>query len=129
MYKKLIIVTASAFLLAGCSLYPAKGPSTQELPKQKEAVNSGEAMSVKTIEMSNFAFSPSTLRAKVGEKITVTNRDIAGHTFTSDEEGLFGTSLLGKDQSAIITAPSKPGTYPFHCTPHAARMKGTLVVE
>lgn len=81
-----------------------------------------------TIEVKNFAYVPATLTVKAGEKITYTNRDVAGHSVTSDDGKSFDTGVVGKDQSATLTAPSKPGTYGFHCTPHP-NIKATLVVE
>ena len=88
----------------------------------------GEVVEKVTIEIKDFKYSPATLRVKPGEKITVTSRDTEGHSVTSDKEGLFNSGILGKDKSGSITAPSVPGTYPFHCTPHPS-IVGTLIVE
>ncbi|MBI5356177.1 cupredoxin family copper-binding protein [Candidatus Collierbacteria bacterium] len=80
------------------------------------------------VEISGFKFSPATLTVKSGQTIKVVNRDSVGHTMTADDGTSFESGLLGKDQSGTITAPSKPGSYGFHCSPHPY-MKGTLVVE
>jgi len=81
-----------------------------------------------TVEMKNMAFVPNHLKVKPGEKITVINRDSVKHNLIATGEGDFDTGLLGKDESAVITAPTEPGEYPFNCTPHPF-MTGTLVVE
>lgn len=62
-----------------------------------------------------------------GAKITVTNEDSATHTVTADQGDAFDVNVPGKG-SATFTAPSKPGSTPFHCTFHA-NMEGTLVVK
>lgn len=81
-----------------------------------------------TVEINDFAFSPATVRVKAGQKITVVNRDSVGHTLTSTDNTTFDTGMLADGDSATITAPSKPGSYPFYCRPHP-QMKGTLIVE
>lgn len=67
---------------------------------------------------------PTTVKA--GSKITVTNKDGASHTVTSDTGGLFDAVVKG-GATTTMTAPMKPGKYPFHCTYHGS-MKGVLVV-
>lgn len=80
------------------------------------------------IEIKNSAFEPNSLTVKAGEKITVVNTDFTGHSVTADD-GSFDTGIIGKDKSAIITAPSSPGIYKFHCLVHSTTMMGTLVVK
>ncbi len=65
---------------------------------------------------------------KPGAKITITNADGISHTVTSDEAGLFDGAITGGGGSGTITAPTKPGRYPFHCKYHA-NMHGVLVVS
>jgi len=98
-------------------------PTTPTATQQQEPV-----LTKASIEIKDFKYSPATLTVKKGEKITVTNKDVAGHSVTSDEEGLFDSEVLGKDETREITAPSELGEYPFHCTPHP-QIKGTLIVE
>lgn len=98
--------------------------STPSESQSSQSVNSEAAITIQ-----NFAFSPNTVTVKPGEKITVTNKDTVGHTVTSDDGTSFDTGILGQGQSATITAPTKPGTYGFNCTPHQTSMTGTLTVE
>ena len=54
--------------------------------------------------------------------------DGASHTVTSDQGGVFDVKADGGGGTVTLTAPTKPGTYPFHCTYHA-NMHGVLVVS
>lgn len=65
----------------------------------------------------NTEFAPKSLRVAVGETVTWTNLDGLQHTVTSDE-GLFDSGLLGEGDSWSWTFDA-PGTYTYHCTPHA----------
>ena len=61
-----------------------------------------------------------------GTTITVTNEDIEAHSLTADTPGAFDLNV--KPGTATFTAPTAPGTYPYHCIFHA-NMKGTLTVK
>lgn len=61
-----------------------------------------------------------------GATISITNADPSAHTVTADD-GAFDVEI-GPDGTATLTAPSKPGSYPFICSFHA-NMTGTLVVK
>jgi plastocyanin len=54
------------------------------------------------------------------------------HTLTgltaSNPLGKFDTGNIAAGKSVAITAPTKPGSYPFHCSIHSS-MIGTLVVK
>ncbi|MFD8078762.1 cupredoxin domain-containing protein [Streptomyces sp. NBC_00510] len=73
----------------------------------------GNAVAIK-----NFAFSPATLKVKVGTTVTWTNQDTDDHTVTSAATG-------GPLQSAALATHAtysytftKPGTYAYLCTIH-----------
>jgi len=98
------------------------------MDKGDESMEAGEAMMAKAvIEIKGSKHSPSTLTVKPGETVTVTNMDLVGHSVTSDVAGLFDTGIVSNGKSVTFTAPTKVGSYPYHCTPHPS-MKGTLVV-
>src|SRR3989344_7268471 len=80
-----------------------------------------------TAEISNFAFSPSEIRIKAGDKVVWTNKDSARHTVTSDSGSELGSSLLGQGESYSHTF-STPGIFNYHCAPHPY-MKGKIIVE
>jgi len=55
-----------------------------------------------TIDISNFMYSPGVLTVKVGSTLTITNKDDAEHTATSDTEGVFNTGTLTQGKSMRI---------------------------
>lgn len=70
-------------------------------------------------------YAPSTLRIKVGQKVTWINRDVQDHTATADN-GAFNTDVLGPRQSRSWTA-RKPGRYIYSCFIHSD-MHGEIIV-
>ena len=107
----------------------AAAPTTSA-PGGGEATNSddnGPAAASGTITIQNFAFgAPLTVRP--GAMIKITNMDAAAHDIASDDGETFRTPLLNHGESATFTAPTQPGSYPFHCDYHG-NMHGTLVVK
>jgi plastocyanin len=114
--KGLLIVSIMVLtlVLAACS---AKSTATPIPPSSGSTAD---------VAIANFSFSPDTLTVKVGTTVTWTNQDSVEHTVTSDT-GLFDSGALaqGKTFSYTFTAA---GTYPYHCTPHHAKMAGSVVV-
>jgi len=80
-----------------------------------------------TIEIKNFTFMPTPLTVAPGTKITVINQDQAPHTVTADDKS-FDSGTISDGQHGEVTAPTKPGSYPYICTIHQY-MKGTLIVQ
>lgn len=80
------------------------------------------------VEISNFAFSPSTMRVKKGTTVTWTNRDDAHHdiTPTSGASDFKASELLSNGESYSFTF-NMTGTYSYKCSPHPY-MKGTVEV-
>ncbi|HEY3834897.1 MAG TPA: cupredoxin domain-containing protein [Acidimicrobiia bacterium] len=62
---------------------------------------------------------------KAGSTVTVKNNDGFGHTVSQDSGG-FDVQVSGNG-TATFKAPSKPGTYAFHCNIHP-QMHGKLTV-
>ncbi|TLM83434.1 plastocyanin [Pseudarthrobacter sp. NamE2] len=62
-----------------------------------------------------------------GAEITVTNEDSEPHTVTADTGNEFDVTIKGSE-TTTFTAPTQPGTYPYHCNFHG-NMKGTLTVK
>lgn len=67
------------------------------------------------------------LTVQAGAKVTVTNKDTAPHTVTSEQDKMFDSGKIDGGGTGSFTAPTKPGKYPFGCTFHPD-MAGTLVV-
>ena len=78
-----------------------------------------------TITIKDFTY---TTPASVppGATIDVNNEDSIAHTVTADSGKSFDDQA--NTGASSFTAPSQPGSYPFHCTFHP-EMHGTLVVK
>jgi plastocyanin len=77
-----------------------------------------------SVQISGFAFAPSTLTVAVGDTITWTNKDMVGHTATA--AGVFDTGVIASGTTASVTL-MKAGTFTYHCKIHPF-MTGTIVV-
>jgi plastocyanin len=133
--KKLLfaaIVTAAVVGLSGCgsSDDTSKAGSTPKSSaptrSASSAGKSAPAAAAAMITVKDFAFqAPSSV--KPGAQMMVMNSDTETHSVTSDTSGLFDVNVEA-GATAKLTAPTKPGSYPYHCKYHAT-MKGTLVVR
>ncbi len=87
-----------------------------------------------TINLQNYSFSPPKIRVSKGTKITWINQDNIIHTVNTDSHPGHtyflnqnsGNLLKGNTYSVTF---ADPGIYPYHCTPHAATMRGQILVE
>lgn len=125
MNKNIIIAVVIVVVVVGGGFYLMQ--SQQKDDGQETTTTTPETQET-AIEIEDFKHSPSTLTVKPGEKIKITNRDVAGHSVTSDDATSFDSGIVSQNQTIEITAPTEPGSYPYHCTPHPS-MRGTLVVE
>jgi plastocyanin len=86
------------------------------------------------VEMTDFAYSPKSLRVRVGEKVTFVNKGQIEHTVADTDASGNVVSLLimprpiaaGESQSVSF---DKPGTVRYLCTFHPTLMSGTITVE
>jgi plastocyanin len=78
------------------------------------------------VEISNFAFNPTSSTIKVGDKVTWTNKDSTTHTVTADDKS-FDSGDLAPGATFSFTF-SKAGSVPYHCKIHSS-MHGTIVVQ
>jgi plastocyanin len=110
-----LAVAALAVGLAACG-------SSSKSSSSGGGSGSGSGSGTITID-SSFNFSQASVPA--GATVTVKNDSSTQHTVTQDGGGFDVTIDGGK--TATFTAPSKPGTYKFHCKIHSF-MHGTLTV-
>lgn len=87
------------------------------------AACSGGSSAKADVTIENFTFTSSPVAA--GSTVTVKNKDSMTHTVTADK-GEFSVTV-NSGSTATFTAPTKPGTYKFHCNIHPT-MHGTLTV-
>lgn len=103
----------------GKSVAADKETAVEDAPVARAAASGG-------VTIEDFAFAPRTITVDVGDTVTWTNRDTAGHTATADD-GSFDTGVLGRGQSGSRTF-DEAGTFAYHCEPHPS-MTGTVVVR
>jgi plastocyanin len=85
----------------------------------------GTAPSGTAVAVDNFAFSPATLMARVGQQVTWTNKQGVAHTVTANGGAFNHPMPSGATFSFTFT---KAGTFAYHCTIHPS-MQGTIVVS
>lgn len=118
----LVVATACGGSSSGKT---ASSSSPSTVASSPTVAGSSPASSGPQITIASFAFgSPVTVKA--GTKVTVKNTDGVGHTVTADDGKSFNVSVPA-GATATFTAPSKPGTYKFHCSIHRY-MHGSLIV-
>ena len=86
------------------------------------------ATNTKNVSIVDFAFAPSNLTVKKGDKIVFTNNDSVTHTVTADGGAWDSGNLANGKSYTLDTTKLAVGTYAYHCTLHPS-MKGTLVVQ
>jgi plastocyanin len=92
-------------------------------PADTAAADKGAAVSA---GIRNFNFTPPQIEVAAGTTITWQNQDQVQHTVTADDNSWdSGPIEPGASWSHTF---DKPGTYPFHCTPHPF-MQGAVVVR
>ena len=84
-----------------------------------------EAATTQSVDISNFAFNPGTIKIAVGTRVTWTNSDSAPHTVTADA-GEFDSGRLQPGATFEYTFDAI-GTFAYHCALHAS-MHGTVEV-
>jgi plastocyanin len=85
----------------------------------------GSSKSTAEILVKNYAFPP--IAATPGEKLKLVDGDDESHTATADD-GTFKFGPFSPKAPGLLVAPTKLGSYAFHCEIHPT-MHGTLVVQ
>lgn len=123
---------ATLGILGGCgsSAGAAASSSGMSASSMSAMGSSGAASSSSSsavvIHISTFMYeTPASVSP--GATVTVMNMDGEAHTVTADSGSVFDVKA-DPGTSVTFTAPTKPGTYAFHCTYHS-NMHGMLVVK
>jgi len=67
------------------------------------------------VSISNFEFAPDTLQVKVGDTVTVDNKDTADHSVTATDKS-FDTGRFAKGTKTFTV--SKAGRFEYICSVH-----------
>ena len=115
-----LLVVLSGSVLTGCGAGSTPAASSAAGPTTSVAPTAGGT----TYTVAGYAFPA--LSVAPGAVITLVDGDAEAHTVTSDV-GTFDSGTFDGTAPGSLTAPTKPGRYPFHCTVHPS-MHGVLVV-
>jgi len=118
----LLWVVLVLFWTAGCA-----GGSGSPASTSSPSAGSMTGTAAVTITIKDFAYGDP-LSVAPGATVAVTNIDTATHTVTADNGAVFDAQVKGSGGTATFTAPTQPGSYPYHCTYHP-NMHGTLIVK
>lgn len=118
---KAAVLLMAALLVGGCGS-GGGGPGPGTATTTGAVTEGAPAITIKDFEYG------APLTVAPGAVVMVTNLDSAGHTVTADHGEAFDVDVRGGGGTATFTAPSAPGTYPYHCTYHP-NMRGTLSVK
>jgi plastocyanin len=141
----LTLLAAAGALAAGCGSnnsgsggYGGASPATTAAPSGTSSGGgraygggptssaAGTTGSGTAVTIDNFAFSPATLKVKVGQKVSWTNQQQGvAHTVTADG-GTFDHPM--PSGATFSFAFTKAGSFAYHCTIHPS-MHGTIVVS
>ncbi len=140
----IIVILVVVLGIAGFVIYksskkamvPAPAPTESMMKKESPTPAETGAMMMEqkiTVTGSNFAFSPNTITAKKGQKVTVTFKSDGGfHDFAIDEFNV-KSDIVGSGKSVDVSfTPDKTGTFEFYCSVgnhRAMGMVGKLIVQ
>jgi plastocyanin len=123
-------VLGASAIPAGAAKSPVKLSGTVNDEGTKDVSKKSDA--TLDMELDNFYFGPTFVKAKKGETITleVENESTAPHTFTSDALGVDEQVSPGQSASIEITVPSSGNAFLFYCRFHqGAGMQGALFTK
>lgn len=123
----LAAVSVLGLTVAGCGS-DDKGSDSSTATSDTAATGAGTASGNGDLQiaMENIQFVPKVATAKVGQKVTWTNKDSVQHDVRALKGAKFQSSLFGKDGSYSFT-PKEPGTIAYDCSVHPG-MVGVLKV-
>ena len=116
-----IPVTLSRYFGGGGRTPRAAPPVSQETGD-----TAGGERTTRSARVEDFNYRPARLEVQAGTTVVWTNQGQVIHTVTA-EDGSFDSGEIDSGGKGSITF-SRPGTYPYHCTPHPF-MKGVVVVK
>lgn len=110
-----LVATVAAILGLSCAVV---GIGSHDEARATPAFNVDQSSPTITItnEGVNYAYSPAQLDAKVGQAITITNKDQSGvHSVTAKDQSF---SVDVPPQGSVTLTVKKAGNYPYYCQYH-----------
>src|SRR6476659_6632638 len=112
MRTRLILSLLACAAIAGCGSSSSSSTSSSTPgPASSSSSSSGSSSGGVTIKVAGFAFNPTSVTVKKGQKVTWTNSDPAPHNVTSDD-GTIQSKDFGQGQSFSFT-PTQAGTFAY----------------
>ncbi len=104
-----------------------KPSSSTNSSSSSSSSSSTPASSTNSVDISNYAFSPSSITVKKGTTVTWTNKDaVAHHLAETDGKNGPASQDLNQGQTYSFTFDTT-GTFKYHCAIHPS-MTGTVTV-
>jgi plastocyanin len=116
-------VLAVGALFAGCG-GGGYGDQTATKPAAAKAADTAAKGAAKIVEMTGSTFAPNTVDVKVGDTVSIVNKDEIAHTATA--EGTFDSGAMQAGATFDFKA-TKAGTISYECSFHPG-MTGTINV-
>jgi plastocyanin len=122
------LLLTAALAVAGCGGSSYSGGSKPGAQKTSGSSSSASSSSSGTIQVAlqNIAFSPSNIKAKVGQTIKWTNKDSVAHNVTATKGEEFKSKTLNQGDTYSYKL-DKAGTITYVCTFHPG-MQATVTV-
>jgi amicyanin len=126
----IVVIIIAVVAVGGAALLSGNKKNDQASPASSSSSASANSTAVAAtkVDIQNYMFSPMSIKVKVGDTVTWTNKDSVHHNVVADTASsdapngpLIG---LGETYSFKFT---KAGTYTFHCNPHPY-MHGSVTV-
>ena len=123
----LLIALSLILVLTGCkTTTPAATPTPTSITSPTPTLATTPTAAHANVNISGFAFVPSTFTVSVGTTVTWTNKDSTSHTVTSNDN-LFSSGTLANGATFQHTFNQK-GTFQYHCSIHTF-MTAKVIVE
>lgn len=122
-----VILLAAGYFIVAARKAPNANPQAMSPMPTTSPVASSAVKNTTSVDMTNYAFSPSVITVPKGSTVTWTNMDSVGHTVieTDNQAGPHsGTVAPGKTYAFTFASA---GSYHYHCSIHPD-MTGTVIV-
>ncbi|HEV7993393.1 MAG TPA: plastocyanin/azurin family copper-binding protein [Gemmatimonadaceae bacterium] len=125
MRSRLIVLPLAVLMACG-------GSSDSTSPTQPPPVGGGGGgtptpVATTSVELKNFAFTPTAIKVAPSATVTWTNSDNIAHNVTFDGGAITGSGNFSTGSKSLVM-PATAGTYAYKCSIHPA-MTGTVQVQ